>query len=125
MLSPYILSMRAHAWAPSFIVTDDAGLVIELTYLPAHAASSRLKWPSVPAQTIAMSVSDLAAVRSIAETTDRFTYEAITMSRAPWMPSSARVPFVVLISTVHPLTAFEVNSSGELPRSNPGIGSIL
>src|SRR5215213_4867218 len=65
MLSPYLPSMSAHARAASFVVIDELACVMERTYLPAHAASSRLKCPSVPAQTIEMSF-DLAAALSIA-----------------------------------------------------------
>src|SRR5678815_757774 len=69
MLSPYFPSMRAHALAASLIVNDDPGCVMERTYRPAHAASSRLKCPSVPAQTIEISL-ERAAALSIADTAE-------------------------------------------------------
>src|SRR5215212_2419880 len=47
------------------------------------------------------------------------------MSRAPLRARSARVPLVVVMKTVQSLTALKVNSSGELPMSNPGIGIIF
>jgi len=46
-------------------------------------------------------------------------------SRAPFSPTSATVPFVVVSSTVLPSTVAREYSSGELPRSNPAIGRIL
>src|SRR5678815_3036894 len=56
---------------------------------------------------------------------DRLTYDAITTSRAPGVFMIAGVPFVVVMRTVFPSTTARLNSRGELPRSNPGIGFIF
>src|SRR5512133_3033812 len=49
----------------------------------------------------------------------------MTTSRAPCTETSVGVPLVVVTRTVFPSTASAVNSSGELPRSKPGMASIF
>src|SRR5690349_14447167 len=70
MLSPYFLSISSAAQEASFSSSENPGFLMDRTYRPAQAASSRLKCPSLPAQTIEISVEREAAL-SIAETAER------------------------------------------------------
>ena len=72
MLSPYRFSRCRHATAPSPSTVVVARLATTFTKRPAHAASSREKSRSRPAQMSVTSAPSLAACRSTRATAVQF-----------------------------------------------------
>jgi len=102
------------------------------TSAPAQTASSRANRPSFPAHTTVTCSSPATA----SATAPRFRKAPMSTRRlrspfdspdfgsgSPATDSSAAVPFVVVMTRALPATRSSLNSCGELPRSNPSMGS--
>ena len=113
----------ATARAASVIASVFSRCINASTIAPAQSRSSKLGAPSLPAQCRRASPSLAASRATTALRLSSAAHNTTVASRAA--SRSARVPFVVVRSSVFPATTSRTYDAGELSRSKPSISFDL